>query len=151
MRMRWLISLGLGALTGVAVADTPPPPPSKYSQRSPGGTITALIDPAADNIEFHRTNTGEILWRHPRWEGWMFVADDGQHFVTGFPGMNLIYGYEDDLVLFTFWRRNQKLREVKLKEFAPDKEMIRKNLLSLPLGHNRENRRRRPVGGAPGG
>jgi hypothetical protein len=51
----------------------------------------------------------------------MFVANDGKHLITEYDGMNLIpINFTDDLVLLTFWREGEKIREITVKDLFPD-------------------------------
>ncbi len=55
----------------------------------------------------------------------MFVANDGKHLVTEYDGLNLIpTDFADDLVLLTFWREGKKVREVRVKDFIPDRRIL---------------------------
>jgi hypothetical protein len=122
-----LIGLGVLLCTARLAADSPLPPPKETIVKSPDGTITAISDPQSMTTLVQRTATGLVLWKMPGWERWLFVADDGKHVVTGYGGINLIpVDYDEKLVLFTFWNEGAKVREVTLKEFVTNKNILQR-------------------------
>ena len=121
----FFLLFGLCRLSG----DSPLAPPSKHSVKSPDGNITAVSDPESRTTIVQRTTTNEQLWQIPSWERWLFVANDGKHAVTGYGGINLIpVEYDEEMVLFTFWREGRKIRDVTLKEFVPRKRILRRTV-----------------------
>jgi hypothetical protein len=127
MRIRTvtLAIICLAVAAGPSRADSPLPPPQRHTVKSPDGSITAISDPRTKTTRIEKTATGTLLWQLPSWERWLFVANDGKHLVTGYPGMNLIpKGYGDQMPLFTFWRQGKKIKEVTFKEFVPDKRIL---------------------------
>jgi hypothetical protein len=111
----------------VADADSPLRSPAKFTVKSPDGQISAIADPDLRATKITRTADGRLLWEIPRWERWLFVANDGKHVVAGYSGMNLIpVDYDEKLVVFTFWREGKKIKEVTLKEFSAGKSPPRR-------------------------
>ncbi|MBA3353208.1 MAG: hypothetical protein H0U23_12460 [Blastocatellia bacterium] len=112
----------------IARADMPLPPPHTHAVTSLNGNIRAVSDPdTGTHIEHVRDK--RVLWRIPGFYWWLFAADDGKHLVTGYLGMNLIpTDYRDDLVLFTFWREGEKVEEVTLNEFIPDRRILQRTV-----------------------
>jgi hypothetical protein len=90
---------------GTARADTPLPPPQKHTATSPSKQIVAESDPATGLTTVYRVTNGV---REPRWAmaGWyraIYPADDGEHLVLGFDGLNLApKNAPDDLVVLRF-------------------------------------------------
>ena len=123
--MRAILVASITAAIALQVkADTPVPPPSKVTVTSPNGRIRAISDPKKgtrlENLTQHKT-----LWRLSDWYRAMFVADDGKHVVTEYDGLNLIpTDFPDDLVLLTFWREGKRVREVRVKDFIPDRRIL---------------------------
>lgn len=114
-------------LATIVRADSPMPPPSKFTVKSPNGEISAISDPKAPTTKITQTKDGRLLWEIPRWESWLFVANDGKHVVAGYSGMNLIpIGYDEQMVVFTFWREGKKIRDVTVKEFSAGKSPPRR-------------------------
>jgi hypothetical protein len=121
------LAIAASLFTTVSQADSPLPPPSKFTAKSPDGLISAISDPVANTIKITKTSDGKLLWEIPHWERWPFVANDGKHVVVGYNGMNLVpVRYDEKLVVFTFWREGKKIREVTIKEFLAGKSPPRK-------------------------
>jgi hypothetical protein len=115
--------VAVSLLVGVAMGDTPLPPPSEVTASSPSGRIRAISEPNAgtrvEDVRQHR-----VLWRLPDWHRSFFVADDGKHLVAQYDGLNLVpIDFADDLVLFTFYREGRKIREITVRDFVPDLRM----------------------------
>jgi len=107
-----------------AKADTPLPLPAEVSVMSRSGRIRAISDPKTgtqvEDIKRHK-----VLWSLPDWHRSLFVADDGKHLVAQNNGLNLIpTDFTDDLVLLTFWREGKKLRDVTIRGFVPEHNML---------------------------
>jgi len=55
------------------------------------------------------------------------LADDGDHFVTRFDGINLLpLDYRKDYVMLSFYRRGVLIREVHLNELIQDFSKLRR-------------------------
>jgi len=107
-----------------AKADTPLPLPAEVSVMSRSGRIRAISDPKTgtqvEDIKRHK-----VLWSLPDWHRSLFVADDGKHLVAQNNGLNLIPAdFTDDLVLLTFWSEGKKLRDVTVRDFVPEQNML---------------------------
>jgi len=109
-------------------SDEPLAPPARYEVRSPSRRYVATLDPKT-GVEVRASGSSEILWTSTNWFRVAFLADDGEHLVTGYDGMNLIpQDYTKDLVLITFWRRNSKIRDIKVGEVFPDTRILQKTV-----------------------
>jgi hypothetical protein len=107
-------------------ADAPLPPPQRYEVQSPSRKYVATLDPKT-GVEVRASNSAAVLWRSKVWSRVAFLLDDGEHFVTGYSGMNLIpLDYSKDLVLLSFWKRDQKIRDVTVSELFPDTRVLRR-------------------------
>ena len=134
--MRAILVATITATTAFQIVkgDMPLPPPSKVTVTSRNGHIRAISDPKAgtrvEDLKQHK-----ILWRLPDWYRSMFVDDDGKHLVTQYDGLNLIpTDYTDDLVLLTFWREGKKVREVRVKDFIPNRRILERTMSHYEWG-----------------
>ena len=97
-------------------ADEPLRSPSPQQARSPDGGVIVVSEPS-DGTHVLESATRRELWSMPGWFRWLFVSNDGQCVATGYDGRNLVpQGYEDTLVLVTFWQRGEKVGEVRVKD-----------------------------------
>lgn len=109
-------------------ADEPLAPPARYEVQSPSHKFVATFDPQA-GVRVNAAGSSEALWTSTNWFRVAFLADDGDHFVTGYGGMNLIpQNYTKDLVLVTFWKRDRKIRDVTVGELFPDTRVLKKTV-----------------------
>jgi len=71
--------------------------------------------------------SGDVLWRVPGWFRSLHLADDGEHLVTGYGGLNLIpVNAPDSLELATFWGRDRRIASVTLGALVPDRSLLRR-------------------------
>ncbi len=71
-------------------ADRPLPSPRRYEVESPSKKYSATIDPKT-GVTVRAAGSGKTVWKAPKiWSRRAFLADDGEHFVTGYDGLNLI-------------------------------------------------------------
>jgi hypothetical protein len=116
-----LLVAAVTIVVGSARGDMPLPRPSKITAVSPNGAIRAVSDPNS-GTRVEDVKQGQVLWRLPDWHRSMRVADDGEHLVTEYDGMNLIPpDFTNDFVLLTFWRHGKKIREIKVRDLFPDR------------------------------
>jgi hypothetical protein len=116
------ITLALCAARG----DEPLPPPTKVTRTSPSGRIRAISDPESNTTRVEDAKSHRLLWTLPEWHRAFFVPDDGNHLVTEYGGLNLIPTglFIGHIVLFTFWEEGKKIREVRVKDFIPDRRIL---------------------------
>ncbi len=110
-----------------SLADEPLSVPSRLVFKSPGGNITVVSDPKRGTT-VRNTKKNTFLWKLPRWYRSLFPSNDGIHLVTIYDGLNLIPEFDESLVLFSFWRSGDKVRDVRLKELAPNKGVLHKTV-----------------------
>ncbi|MCP5520186.1 MAG: hypothetical protein H7A46_01400 [Verrucomicrobiales bacterium] len=109
-------------------ADEPLAPPSRYEVKSSSHKFVATIDPKS-GVRVSAAGSSQALWTSTNWFRVAFLADDGEHLVTGYDGMNLIpQDYTKDLVLISFWRRDKKIRDVTVGELFPDARILQKTV-----------------------
>ena len=136
--MRGLGAVAITIAVCAARADTPLSPPARVSAVSPSGRIRAVSDPKAgtrvEDVKQHK-----VLWSLAGWHRSLFVADDGEHLVTQYNGLNLLpTDFSDDLILLTFWREGRKFRDVRVRDFLPDHRMLARTVSHYHWGNVHE-------------
>ena len=103
-----------------AVADEPLRPPEVWETCSPNGAFCATLDPDASRITVRRAaGAGDVLWSAAGWSRVAALADDGEHLVLGYEGMNLIpVDYDKNMAMLTFYRRDEIIAVVRLRDLA---------------------------------
>lgn len=100
------------------------PPPRKFTFASPNGRIRAVSDPKA-GTKIEDVKNHKVLWRLSNWYRRIYVADNGKYVVT----MNddlIPTDFTNDLVLFTFWAEGKRVRDITIKEIAPERRVLEK-------------------------
>lgn len=122
MRTIALAFLITALLSAGAMADEPMLPPEQWETCSPSGEYCARLDPVENSILAYKPGVETIvLWRAQGWSRVAALADDGEHMVLGYEGMNLIpLDYRPDMAMLTFYRRGQVFRTVRLEELITD-------------------------------
>lgn len=132
-----LLALGAAALlsSASARADAPLRPPEKHVARSPNATIAAESDPASGLTTVYRVapdGTRERRWAMAGWFRAIYPADDGDHLVVGFDGLNLLpRNAADDLVVLRFVRRGEAIRALTLRDVVPDRSILKRTASHL--------------------
>lgn len=113
-----LFLMFIALLSATALADEPMMPPSVWETCSPSGEYCARLDPVENSILAYKPGVETIvLWRATGWSRVAALADDGEHMVLGYEGMNLIpLDYRPDMPMLTFYRRGEVFRTVRLEE-----------------------------------
>jgi CpeT protein len=123
------LSISLALCARDARADTPLPPPRKYEAASPNKAVVAESDPATDMTTVFRVRpdgTRERAWAMPGWYRAIHTADDGDHLVLGFDGLNLLpRPAPPTLVVLRFVRRGEITRALTLADVLPDLSVLR--------------------------
>ena len=122
MTIRALLTLlGICVCVLTVCGDSPLPPPKLHRVASPSRNYIATVDPKRGVI-VRAAGVWKAVWKSSKiWSRSAFLADDGEHFVTGYDGLNLIpVNYTTNLVLITFWRRGDKIRDVTVGELFPN-------------------------------
>lgn len=117
--------LGLLVHPHRAGADSPSPPPARYSRCSSSGAFCFTSDPAAGTSVHTSTAPETSLWRLPSWYRVAFVSNDGEHLVVGFDGVNLVpLGDPEGSTIVQFWRRTELVKAYTLGELGYRRESL---------------------------
>ena len=110
-----------------APADEPMMSPAVWEVCSPDGVYCARLDPDTDTIAAYKAGAGgDVLWTAPGWSRVAALADDGEHLVLGYEGMNLIpVDYDPGMEMLTFYRRGEVFRRVALPVLVGDEALQR--------------------------
>lgn len=136
---RTIVLLGLLATVGVlpilqysVLADTPLPPPKITEVWSHNKDYCAVMDPRQMTTTVYRVEQGDRRTKVWAMFGWFRVADlsnDGEHLVTGYPGINLLsLNYTMDDVMIYFFRRGELIQTVALKELVPERTALKRTV-----------------------
>jgi hypothetical protein len=126
--------LVLVAVVSLVRADEPLAPPERYELQSASHKYVATLDPKT-GVAVRAAGSTNLLWTSTNWFRVAFLGDDGDHFVTGYDGMNLIpQNYPRDLALITFWRRGEKIRSVNVGELFPDPRVLTRTVSHFHWG-----------------
>lgn len=124
-----------GGLAPRAGADAPLPPPARHSASSLSGRAVAVSDPSEGltTVTLRGADGGVAsAWSMAGWYRALHVADDGEHLVLGYDGLNLLpASAQADLVLLRFVRRGEVLRVVRLRDLVPDPTRLRRTASHL--------------------
>jgi hypothetical protein len=128
------VSLSLCLLHANRVlADGPLPAPELLKIKSPNGKYFAVLDPAKkETAVFAQTGKDgkeHLLWKMPGWFRDARVADDGEHLVIGYDGINLIpLNYQADQVMVTLIDRGKTVKSITLKQIIGDFKHLQKTV-----------------------
>jgi len=117
LRLLWLMAAGAFAL----MADQPLPAPFDQRINSPNKRYYALLSAREKRTVAYDASTKTRLWEMGGWFRVAALADDGEHFVTGYDGVNLIpANYDPKMAMLTFYRNGKPFRSITLEELVPD-------------------------------
>ncbi|WP_146268010.1 hypothetical protein [Stenotrophomonas maltophilia] len=143
--MKVLIAL-IAALLAAdpALADSPLPPPERFTACSPARNLCADSDPALNSTRVTPHASGQEAWLIPGWHRWLFPSDDGESVVVGYEGMNLVPA---DVTLsepvLHFYNRGRLVRTVTLDQLYRRTSELRRTVSHLSwvnnIGFNRSN------------
>jgi hypothetical protein len=106
-----------------AFGDAPLQPPSRLTRWSANRRYVAVADPKRHAVTVYRVAGRERteLWATPRWERSFDVADDGDHLVACYSGLNLLpLDYKPEWTMIEFYKRGKLIRAWSLRELVPD-------------------------------
>ena len=118
------------AVLRTSSADTPLPPPKTKEVWSNNKQFCAVMDPHLKVTTVSRI--AENGSREKSWAmyGWFRVADlanDGEHLVVGYDGMNLVrLDVEMDDVMIYFFKKGELINYVTLGELVKDKSRLKR-------------------------
>lgn len=104
--------------------DAPLAPPSNYTVYSLNRRFYAFLDAGKKKTTVFEVRKGAPaaqVWEMPGWFRVAALSDDGEHFVVGFEGINLLpLDYHKEQVMLSFYRRGKLLRAVTLGQLVKD-------------------------------
>lgn len=128
MRRLILVAAILLATSLAAQADEPPPPPTTKLFYSPNRKFVALSEPATNTITTYRVSPGGTLskvWSMQGWEMRAWLADDGEHFVGSYNGMNLVpRNFDRDMTMLRFYANGRLVKAVGLDQIVQDQTKL---------------------------
>ncbi len=98
-------------------ADSPLPPPTRQTIWSANRRFFAVMDPDTQITTVYRAREvqGEKLWSMYGWFRVAALADDGDHLVAGYWGVNLIpLDYNKKEVMLYFFKRGELINHITL-------------------------------------
>jgi len=111
-------------------ADTPLPPPKVRQVWSHNKQFYALMDPKVMTTTVYRVEDGAKRaksWTMPGWFRVAHLADDGEHFVVGHDGINLLpLKVTKDEPLIRFFERGKLVNTVTLGELLKDQSSLKR-------------------------
>jgi len=134
--MKWRLYVLLPAFAAFDTirADEPLSVPARHVTNSTSGRFQVVSDPTRGTICMD-TRESKTLWSISQWFRKLVVSDDGHFLVTEYDGLNLIpQDFEGKMVMITFWKDGEVLREVTLDELIPDKKILRKTVSHYAWG-----------------
>jgi hypothetical protein len=131
--------LALIPLARACDADSPLPPPEKTTIWSANKQFFAVMEPDKNITTIYRTAAGkktEKCWSMYGWFRVASLADDGEHFVAGCWGINLIpLNYDKHEVMLYFFKRGELLNHVTLDQIIRDNSKLRRTASHYAWGH----------------
>ena len=129
----------IGALVAIASrmwADEPLGPPSRISHCSPHRQFCAVADPKRNAVVVYRGGDRRTeRWTLEPWERSFDIADDGDHMIVCYSGMNLLpLDYKPAWVMLRFYNRRQLVREWTLRELLPDLKKLERTVSHYEWG-----------------
>ena len=122
LRLLWLMA----AVAFALMADQPLPAPFDQRINSPNKRYYALLSANEKRTVAYDASTKTRLWEMAGWFRVAALADDGEHFVTGYDGVNLIpANYDPKMTMLTFYRSGKPFRSISLQELVPDLSKLR--------------------------
>jgi hypothetical protein len=116
-RILWVVAAGAFAL----MADQPLPAPSDQKLYSHNKRYYIFLSAKEKRGTAYNVATGSKLWEIDGWFRVTALADDGEHFITGYDGGTLVPSrYDPKMTMLTFYRRGKPFRSLTLEELVPD-------------------------------
>ncbi len=120
----WALAVLAPALTREPLAGEPLAPPADQTVCSPNGLYCAVMD--AETKQTTVLREGRPHWQRSGWFRDAFLADDGEHLVVGYRGLDLLnWDYRPGTVLLSFWRRDRLIRAVPFAEVIEEPARLR--------------------------
>lgn len=124
LAVAWALAVFVPALTREPLAGEPLAPPADQTVCSPNGVYCAVMD--AETKQTFVLRDGRPHWQRSGWFRDAFLADDGEHLVVGYRGLDLLnWDYRPGTVLLSFWRRDRLIRAVPFAEVIEEPARLR--------------------------
>lgn len=127
----------MAATTGLPLlADQPLSPPSDHRVYSPNKRFYVFLDAKKKwTTAYQATNKAE-LWDMSGWYRVAALADDGEHFITGYDGRNLIpVNYDPKMTMLAFHRNGVLFHSISLSELVPDLSKLQRTASHFYWGY----------------
>jgi hypothetical protein len=121
-----------------AFGDAPLTSPSRVERWSPNRRYVAVADPKKDVITVYQAEgtTRKELWRRDGWERAFDLADDGEHLVVCYGGLNLLpLNYETSWTMLSFYRHGVAFRRWSVRELIQDLSKLKKTVSHYYWGY----------------
>jgi len=135
---RTLAIVGILMFTARAFGDAPLALPSPAERWSPNRRYVAVADPKKDTITIYRVEgqTRTESWRRDGWERAFDLADNGEHLIVCYGGLNLLpLNYETSWAMLSFYKRGVVVRKWSLRELIPDLSKLQRTVSHYRWGH----------------
>lgn len=116
-------------------ADSPLPPPARYSRCSPSGAFCFTADPRTGTSVHAAKEPARSLWTLPAWHRVAYVSDDGEHLVIGFDGVNLVPVDDPEQVrIVQFWNRGKLTKGYTLRDLGYQRDALQRTVSHYAWG-----------------
>ena len=130
---RLVATLAAVAILGAAWvhADEPMPKPAKVTVHSPNNKSYAFSepDPTVPTTTVFEDASKAKLWSMKGWYRSFWLADDGEHLVVGYPGLNLLsQKHAKDEALVWFYEKGELVAKGTLDQIVADEAHLEKTV-----------------------
>jgi hypothetical protein len=118
-----------------ARADAPPAPPARYTHCSPSRAFCFSSDPERGTWVHPRGEPERATWSLPAWHRIAYLADDGEHLVTGYDGGNLVpLDAPERVEILCFWQRGAARKRHTLGDLGYPREKLTRTVSHYAWG-----------------
>lgn len=132
-----------------AIADSPPPDPTRTEFCSKNGKFCVTTDPGPvcekfcdrrypgpkTTFAYPKGQPKSKLWEMPRFVQTAFLSDDGEYLVIGYPYESLILDYKPTDSLVSFYRRGTLIKAWTVQEIIKDLNKLERTMSHWWWGH----------------
>ena len=104
-------------------------PPKTVEVWSPNNRFCALMDVQKKTTTCYRVGRNgqrQQQWSMPGWFRVAYLADDGEHFITGLDGARLPLNYTKDQVMISFYEKGELTNEVTIGQLVQNPGNLRR-------------------------
>ena len=117
-----------------ALADSPLTPASIQTTTSANKRFEVVSHPTK-GTKCVEISSSKELWNLPGWYRRSFICDDGRHFITAYPGLNLLsVDYKGSDVMLTFWDSGKIIKTVTVDDLIPNKKILQRTVSHYSWG-----------------